>query len=260
MRNNAAVATGASVVLAGDSTLVIGFTAIALPPGAYTLRCTSIRDAFDVPTNTSDLVVTIVASAPLDEIVLTRLLVLDPNTVRIYFDRPVTSATASQIANYAITPTGSIVSIDHNADSATLHFDPSKPLGALGTTYYITVANVLGDDGAAMTQGAGNTLGFVFAADNLANVYVYPHPAVLSRDASITFANLTNEADVEVLDQRFDVIALVKERDGNGGVLWDLRDERGVIVPPGVYFYRVLAPSVENTVSESGLKKLLIKR
>ncbi len=260
LQNNTIVAIGASVVLAGDSTLVVGFTALTLPAGAYVLRCGSVRSAFDVPSRQSDLDLTVTASVPYDEVVLTRLLVVDAFTVRLFFDRPVTSASASIITNYSITPIGEIASVEHNADSLTIHFSPSVPMGALGTTYYVTVRNVIGLDGAAITQGAGNTLGFVFAANDLADVYVYPHPAVLSRDASITFANLTNEADVEILDQRFEVVARVKERDGNGGAEWDMRDARGVTVPPGVYFYRVLAPSADNVSVESGLRKMLIRR
>lgn len=260
LRNDTVVAIGASAVLAGDSTLVVGFSAVTLPPGAYVLRCGSVRDAADVPTRTSDLTLAVVATPLPNEVVLTRLIVVDSYTVRIFFDRPLTPATASIITNYTITPIGEITSVEHDADSVTIRFSQTVPIGALGTTYYITVRNVIGQDGAAMTQGAGNTLGFVFVADNLSSVYVYPHPAVLSRDASITFANLTNEADVEILDQRFEVVARVKERDGNGGAEWDMRDEAGTTVPPGVYFYRVLAPSSDSPSAESGLKKLLIKR
>ena len=260
LRNDTVVAIGASVVLAGDSTIVVGFTAQILPAGAYVVRCGAVRDAIDVPSRTSDLSLSIVTMTPPDEVVLTRLIVVDPFTVRLFFNRPVTSTSASIVTNYIIMPTGVIASVEHDADSVTIHFSPAVPLGALGTTYYITVRNVVGQDGAAMTQGAGNTLGFVFAANDLADVYVYPHPAVLSRDAAITFANLTKEADVEILDQRFEVVARVKERDGNGGVTWDMRDERGMTVPPGVYFYRVLAPSADNVSVESGLKKMLIRR
>lgn len=260
VRNDTLIARGASVVLAGDSTLIVGFSALVLPAGAYVIQCASVRDANDVPSLPSDLALTITESVALDEVVLSRIVVVDPYTVRLFFDRAVTSATASILTNYTIAPVGAITSVEHDADSVTIRFSPTVPIGALGTTYYITVRNVIGQDGAAMTQGAGNTLGFVFVADNLASVYVYPHPAVLSRDAAITFANLTNEADVEILDQRFEVVARVKERDGNGGAEWDMRDEAGGTVPPGVYFYRVLAPSAESPSATSGLRKLLIKR
>jgi flagellar hook assembly protein FlgD len=65
---------------------------------------------------------------------------------------------------------------------------------------------------------------------------------------------------VEVLDQRFKTVRVIKETDGNGGVQWDLRDDQGVIVPPGMYFYRVRGSDPADGESESGLRKLMIRR
>ncbi len=82
----------------------------------------------------------------------------------------------------------------------------------------------------------------------------------LAEPVPLTFANLTTEADVEILDQRFKLVARVQERDGNGGAVWDLHADTGLIVPPGVYFYRILSPSADHTNPESGLRKLLLRR
>ena len=55
-------------------------------------------------------------------------------------------------------------------------------------------------------------------------------------------AGLPAEATVQILSAQGTPVKALEERDGDGGIAWDLRDEQGVPVPSGVYLVRVEAP------------------
>ena len=163
--------------------------------------------------------------------------------------------------NYTLFPTGRVERIERVSSSVVeLFFATDPPLAALGTTYSLTAANITGFTERMMTTGPGATLSFVLTATTLDEVFVYPHPVSIGRDREVTFANLTQQATVEVLDQRFNVVATIDEIDGNGGAVWNLQDSRGQTVPPGLYFYRVNGVNSQGASGESGLRKLMLRR
>jgi hypothetical protein len=171
------------------------------------------------------------------------------------FSQTVDQASAQAVENYTISPFGSVVSVDTDgSDSVVLTFDGNRSIGPRGLTYYITVSDVTSTTGAFMTKGAGNTLAFVFAAEDLADIYAYPHPVRLATDERVTFANLPANVSIEIMDQRFSVIRTLNETDANGGVPWDLRTDDGLVIPAGMYFYRVKGSDDEV------LRKLVIRR
>ena len=53
------------------------------------------------------------------------------------------------------------------------------------------------------------------------------------------FDNLTKEATIKILTVSGQVIRTLEARDVNGGVSWDLRNERGEMVASGIYIYYV---------------------
>lgn len=186
---------------------------------------------------------------------LRTLVVESPQRLRLRFSEPVEARSASVPEFYTLQPTGAIGAVEVlNDDEVSITIDPSQPLGARGISYYLTVRDVQAVSGVRMTTGAGNTLGFTFAAEDVADVYVYPHPAVLGVDRTVTFANIPADARIDVMDQRFTVIATLTETDGNGGVAWDMTTTDGDVVPPGLYLYRVTG------AGDDVLRKLVIKR
>ena len=75
--------------------------------------------------------------------------------------------------------------------------------------------------------------------DNLSNVFVYPNPVRFNREKTITFANLPTTAEIIIFNSKGLKIMQLKETNSDGGVIWDLKNNTGLIVPSGVYFYIV---------------------
>jgi len=61
------------------------------------------------------------------------------------------------------------------------------------------------------------------------------------------FANLTKQATIKILTFSGQLIRTLEESDGNGGVRWDLRNERGELVASGIYIYYVSINSESKT-------------
>ncbi|MBU3741315.1 MAG: hypothetical protein FGM24_03405 [Candidatus Kapabacteria bacterium] len=189
------------------------------------------------------------------ELYLRNILVESTERILLTFSEAVDPVTAADPANYVLSPFGSITAVNAaGADNVRITFDGNRTIGARGIAYFITARNVKAASGKEITKGAGNTLGFAFTADDLADVYAYPHPVRLATDERVTFANLPADAEIEVMDQRFSVIRTLNETDANGGVAWDLRSDDGQVIPAGIYFYRV------KDRDDEALRKLVIKR
>ena len=248
-------------VLGGDSTYIISFGTTTSSSAAWTLDATSFPDANGYPTQPfNDAQITIDASPVPQELVLTALVVNGVSSVSLTYSEPV-DGSALVAGNYRLTPIGGIERVERiDERSVQVFFAQDPPLAALGSTYNITASSVVAESGTGITDGPGNTMSFVLTAPGLDDVFVYPHPVRLNTDGEVTFANLTRQAEIQILDQRFNPIRSITEIDGNGGASWDLRDASGTPVPPGLYFYKVLGSNNDGIPSESGLRKLMITR
>jgi len=250
-----------SAIRAGDSTVMVSFPPFRAQSGVWSLECLRMRDAQGLPTSPGVLELTVTQTSAPAEFYLRSLRIVNQTTAWLTFSEPVAGSEVENNAHYTLTPSGRVQAVTADgSDSVRLQFDPSQPLGATGSTYYLTVRDVLAVSGKKITQGAGNTLGMVFTAADLTDVYVFPHPVHLSVDRTLTFANLTGVAQIEIFDQNFTSLVVVKTSDANGGVSWDLRDATGATVPPGYYFYRVSGTDASGNAVESSMKKLRIDR
>ena len=71
-------------------------------------------------------------------------------------------------------------------------------------------------------------------------MYAFPNPVRPNEVAAgVMIAGLPPQADVTVLGLTGAFVRRLEERDADGGLRWDLRDEQGRDVPSGVYLVRV---------------------
>ncbi len=258
--DGAIVIRARSVSLAGDSTLVVGFDPSTLYTPFMLFVANSVRDRQGIYTEPSTAMIEVVETVNTKEFYLSRLTVASPAELLLEYSLPI-GASALAIASYHLSPTGNVVSVEQKDErTVLLRLSTSPPLAALGSTYALTVTDVTSSNNTPITTGAGNTLSFVLTSEDLNGVFVYPQPAYISRDGGVTFANLTTQAEVEILDQRFATVRTIRESDGNGGVTWDLLDNTGTVVPPGMYFFRVRGENSAGVGADSGLGKLVIRR
>jgi hypothetical protein len=73
---------------------------------------------------------------------------------------------------------------------------------------------------------------------SLETAYAYPVPFLEKRgDTSITFSDLAQRATIRIFTVSGNWVQTLEETDGDGALVWDVRDADGDPLPSGVYFY-----------------------
>lgn len=192
--------------------------------------------------------------------------ILDPYTIELQFNHPVDSAQAFKAENYFFSPLNGISSIRYSDAGRTkiqISTRGFKPVGSLGLEYRLQVKNLVSDAASgnlAILIESGSIVILSSYADDLSNVYVYPSPASLQKTSVITFANLPQRARILIYSLSGVSINEITEKDGNGGVTWNLRDRNSEIIPSGVYFYKIIQTDAQGNELSSKLEKFTVVR
>lgn len=233
-----------------------------IPSGIYDLEVDEFRDFYRTLTLSSELELEITREEIEDELILESI-TLDyrSSLISIKFSEEVAEG-ADIASNYQVSPNGFVISVDTiPGDSHTAQMVlSSSVLFGRGKNYYITVNNVYSKTSKKITDGPGNTLGFVVNADNLDAPYAFPSPVNLNEHEEMFFGNLTWRATVKVYNMSGQLLAILEERDGNGGVDWDMIDNEGNLLKPGVYIYKVEGENPNGEFFESELNKFMVIR
>ena len=249
-----------NILNANDSLLILSYKN-GLPPGDYIMAVKSLTDYYGSPTLESELNINIPEQTDEEsKLYLKSLTVLSATQLELTYSEAVTRSSAENTGNYSFSPFGAALSIlqTETPEKVIINLDPSYNVGAHGIVYSLTVNNVLSEDGIQITEGAGNTLSFVFAKNDLNDVFIYPNPVNYNSSADIYFANLTVNAEVEILTLQGESLRTLTENDGNGGVIWDGLDDHGNKLKSGVYLYRVNGYNANGERMESSLKKFMV--
>lgn len=240
-----------------DSTAILVFND-SIPDGDYSINIKSFRDYYNSPSIESNLDFTINYNQ-INEVYLKRLELQGISLLTIEFSDEVAQG-ADIAANYILKPSGIVFSVDTiPGDSRKVQLNIDRNTReATGKNYTIQVLNVYSKDGHPMTSGPGNTLAFTYAASSLDNCFVYPSPISLKKHSTATISNLTQVADVWIYNLQGNLINTLQDRDGNGGVEWDLKDRQGNKVKSGIYLYQVKGFDANGVAFESELFKLAI--
>jgi len=230
-----------TLVPEGDSSFRVVFPGTpGFASGELTLLVPSIVDALGMVTQGGGFTIRIIEQPDSSELFLSRLAVQDLLTLDIVYSEPVEQSQGNRVERYQLRPMGQLSSATMINDSTVrLVLDPTSAIGSRGVAYTITVVDVVAISGREITQGSGNTLGFTLRANSIDDVYPYPHPVRLSVHDVVTFAQIPSNAELEIFDQSFRSVRLLKETQGLGGIQWDLNTEDGVRVDPGLYHVMV---------------------
>ncbi len=227
----------------GGAEAVLTFASGSLPPGEYEVRVRGVTDADHVPMDTLRALARFNVPQSLKTFYLMRATLESPKTILLEFNAPVQGASATNVESYRL---GSPLTLDYaevaaGADNQVRLHLRDGVIAALGRSFSIEVIGVVSVDGVPLQSGLGNAAGFAFANNNLDNVFTYPNPFVPRRDAVVTFAGLTPAARIKVVDLEGRLRKTLTERDSDGGIDWDGRDEEGRMLPSGIYFAYVEA-------------------
>ncbi len=182
-----------------------------------------------------------------NELLLTHWRIVDDKTARLFFNFPLDEASALDSSHYLLHPVGSVVGVawgSEDFDAIDVTIEEAR-FGALGYPLSISVEEVCSIAEICIGE-TGNTATFSSHKDDLSEVFVYPNPArPHAHFDGVRFANLTQQAHIEVFSVSGRLVQRLEERDGDGGLQWDLRDEGGFRIKPGIYLYRVFTEQGE---------------
>lgn len=229
-----------SVVLLDQRRILLSFASIV--DGTYEIITQELRDAEGIPFDPTsqppfDVVNTV------EQLFFILRVEYKPGEITVYFNRAVDPVSAENIANYSFMPGGKIRSaVVDEKDKSSVHLllAPEQPIGALGKEYTLKVSNLRSADGWDIVRGAGSTAGVILNKETLDDMFVYPNPYRESAGQNIvTFANLTSRATIRVYTASGLFVQEIEEKDGNGGVEWNLAASDGKKVPTGIYIFYV---------------------
>ncbi len=229
-----------------------------LTPGNYRLIVKNVADADGTPLDTTrnfaDFEVIEQPTAPY----LIRAALAGANQLLLKFNEAMNAASVSEISNYTIEPNVQIVSANLSSEDpklVVLQISSASPIGPFGIDYLITVRNVKNQRDVTIRFGHGDSAALIFSRPDLKEIFAYPNPyRSNSGQDFVTIAGLTRTATVRILDASGRLLRTLQETDGNGGVQWDLKDEKGNAVPSGIYVFYVVGEG------EKGKGKLAVVR
>ncbi len=169
--------------------------------------------------------------------------VIDAETLELVFNEPMDLETLLDPQHYDL---GADIVVKHalavagTSDRVRLRLFTPNGFGALGTTYVVRVTDVTNKSGVPVKTGRGDVLHLIFSRQTLDSVFTFPNPWRPGLGVNhIRFANLTPEAVINIMTIHGRPIRTLYERNGDGGIRWDLNDEDGQAVSSGVYIYRI---------------------
>ena len=218
----------------GGLRVVLGFDTALPDSGAYELATRGLRGVSGAPLGDERY-----SFALVREKTRARLLgaeALDAHRVVLNFDKAVR---APEGANNFSLGAGVIVErVEIRDRQVTLFLREGAGIRPLGRSYRAVVEGLVDADGLAVRGEAS----FVFASADLSQSTPFPNPYVV-RDGALLFGYLPLEATVSIYDVSGQLVRRLAELDGDGGVQWNGKNEAGVSVASGMYYYRIDAGS-----------------
>lgn len=237
----------------------------ALPDGENKLVVKNLRDFYNSPIPIDTLNFLVNLTPDQIEFYISSFELINPYLIKIVFNYPVDETSAKNVHNYFFEPANKVseVTIDAN-DKRIVYLDlrNQKPVGSIGREYVLRIENVLSHASMGnilIKSGAGSYIVLTGFAADLSDIYVYPNPVRGGdRHNSLMFANLPRRAKITIWDVNGIRINELEERDGNGGVEYDLTNEFGEKIPTGVYIYRVVMLDDKNNEGDEKLGKFAV--
>ena len=236
-----------------------------IPVGSNQLYINDLKDLYrsPIPSDVIDFMMDSSLISP--EFFISSFEILDAYTVRLDFNLDIDETSALNLSNYTFDPDNKVTSVStgSNKKSITLDLKGQKPVGSIGREYVLRLNNIrssIETGNVLINEGAGSYVVITSFANDLSDVYVYPNPVNSSKNESITFANLPRYAKITIWSISGTKINEIDERDGNGGVTYNLKDFSGGDISSGVYFYRIVMLDETNDEKEEKLGKFAIIR
>jgi len=199
---------------------------------------------------------------PQNSLIIENYKLITEKEIKLIFNLPLDSTSATDKDNYEITPENSVRKIVYNRDfpNETLLF-LQNPVGALGIPYTLHVKNIFSsrESGSIpIVSGAGSYVKLTKEVTSLKNVFVFPNPVILSNTGGIHFANLPRGSEITVFSISGARIITISPEVQNGGYTWNLKDVNGKLISSGVYLYQIIIKDDSGEIKNKILKKFAV--
>jgi len=232
----------------------------------YSLEISGLRDFYNSPLDDESRNFTSSAADTSAQFYISSFNIVNNYSVKIEFNLDIDSSSAKNSGNYSFSPSNiaNEISVD-NSQKNKLILHTKNPVGSIGKEYTLRISNLFSSTATGnveINNGAGSEIVLTVNADNLNDVYVYPNPVKLNStfETKVTFANVTQNAEVQVFSIAGKKIIVLKSSDNNGGIIWNLRNLNGNIVESGVYIYRIVSKTKEGKDKQEMIGKFAVIR
>jgi hypothetical protein len=153
------------------------------------------------------------------------------------FNVPMKPNTVLDILNYELEPSGTVLkveTVDESDDVYRLQLSNDTYGLNSGVTTLLTLHNLQSLQGISLEEG--NRISLVAESEDIEQMIVYPQP-VTSENGWLMFSNIALGTSIKIFDMNGHYVTELEEKDQNGGVQWDLKDQSGKRVSSGIYIY-----------------------
>ena len=229
-------APSSAILDRGGRRVVLSLARELMPGQEYGLIVQDISDTCGVSISDEADSARFVATKMSSSVQIVSVRALSPAEIEVVFSDPV-DPNWNASSSYALSGDARVVSV--STDSSDLRvirltLDARAPLEPRGYPYELAVNGVLDIRGCSISDRAL----FRVAAEELSAVSVFPHPARPDREG-VRFGGLTARATIRIYTIEGVLVRTLTETGGDGGLVWDGRNERGEMVGSGIYLYRV---------------------
>lgn len=231
--------------------------------GTYKLLLNGLRDLFGSPIQNDSITFLFNESIVAKQFYVESFSIINPYLIKIKFNLPAESAAVVDKNNYKFSPANFIREIQHDAvdkSLITLDLTDGRPVGSTGIIYTLKIENIKSDLASGqirINDGAGSNVVLSAVSENLENIYFYPSPAIVKNNF-VTFANLPSNVEISIWTIEGKKINSFSEKDNDGGIRWNLKDDEGNEVNTGVYLYRAVRLSDLNEELEIKVGKIAV--
>ena len=231
--------TTSAISFYNGKAVLLSFSYPLQDAGVYDLKMTAIRDTNRTPLYAEDTVRTFVYhSEKIDKPYIREWHYEGKKRLVLKFNMPMKVESIVEPDNYILEPSGSVVeiqSIDVTAREFRLELsDDTYPVNS-GITTYLILNGLQNARGEVIEDG--KRIALIKAPQNMDNILVYPQPVTGDKEW-LMVANLGAGTEIRIFDINGHFVVLLKEEDQNGGVRWDLKDDRGQRVSSGIFLYQ----------------------
>ncbi len=200
------------------------------------------------------------------EFFITNYLLLDQYRIKIEFNLDINPTSILDKTNFEFSPENNVISAEIiQTNSKEIILKSQNPIGAIGIEYLLKVNDVFSSaqtGNIKINEGAGSTIVISNFAENLSEMFVYPNPVNVNQllEEKLTFANLTRAAEISIFSINGDFVITLEENDGNGGLDWNLLNDKNEKIGSGIYIYRVIGKDLNGNEIETKIGKFAVVR